>query len=130
MRGTPREGVAGSNSFVIVNSMIRSVTPRQAHDLLSSGEVEIVDVRDSKEWAADGHLPGARLVPLEQLRASPKALLPRDGILFVCAAGMRSQTAARIAAGLGYAQVYSLSGGTRAWVKAGLGLVQDLSVAV
>jgi rhodanese-related sulfurtransferase len=109
--------------------MIQSVSPLQAQDLLSRGEVEIIDVREAKEWT-DGHLPGARLVPLEQLRASPKALLSRDGVLFVCAAGMRSQTAARIAAGLGFTKVYNLSGGTRAWVKAGLGLVQDLSVAV
>jgi rhodanese-related sulfurtransferase len=109
--------------------MIQSVSPLQAQDILSRGEVEIIDVREAKEWT-DGHLPGARLVPLEQLRASPKALLSRDGVLFVCAAGMRSQTAARIAAGLGFTKVYNLSGGTRAWVKAGLGLVQDLSVAV
>jgi rhodanese-related sulfurtransferase len=56
--------------------------------------------------------------------------LKRDGVLFVCAAGMRSQTAARIAAGQGYTAVFSLSGGTRAWTKAGLHLEQELSVAV
>ncbi len=105
------------------------LSPQQAHELMSRGEVDVIDVRDSGEWA-DGHMPGARLVPLEQFRAAPKAALPRDGVLFVCAAGMRSQTAARIAAQLGLTKVYSLNGGTRGWVKAGLPLVQDLSVAV
>jgi rhodanese-related sulfurtransferase len=109
--------------------MIQSVNPHQAQELISRGEVDVVDVREAKEWS-DGHLTGARLVPLEQLRGSPKALLQRDGVLFVCAAGMRSQTAARIAASSGLTKVYSLNGGTRAWVKAGLPLAQDLSVAV
>lgn len=105
------------------------LSPQQAHELISRGEVDVVDVRDPSEWA-DGHMPGARLVPLEQLRAAPKAALPRDGVLFVCAAGMRSQTAARLAAAQGLTKVYSMNGGTRGWAKAGLPLVQDLSVAV
>ncbi|HWL88460.1 MAG TPA: rhodanese-like domain-containing protein [Polyangiaceae bacterium] len=109
--------------------MVRSVSPQQAHDLIVRGEVEVVDVRDPSEWST-GHLAGSRLVPLEQFRANPKAALPRDGVLFVCAAGMRSQTAARLAASLGLSKVYSLNSGTRGWAKAGLPLVQELSVAV
>ena len=109
--------------------MIQTLTPQQANDLLSRGDVDVIDVRDPSEWSG-GHLPGARLVPLEQLRANAKQQLPRDRVLFVCAAGVRSQTAARVAASLGLSTIYSLSGGTRAWVKAGLGLVNDLSIAV
>jgi rhodanese-related sulfurtransferase len=109
--------------------MIQSLTPTQAHELISQGKVDVVDVRDPNEWS-DGHIPGARLVPLEQLRLSPEALLQGNGVMFVCAAGVRSQTAARIAAAHGVAKVYSLSGGTRAWVKAGLELVSELRVAV
>jgi rhodanese-related sulfurtransferase len=77
-----------------------------------------------------GHLPGARLVPLDQLRTAPNAVLERDGVIFVCTAGVRSQTAARIAAAHGLTKIYSLNGGTRGWVKAGFALVNDLSVAV
>jgi rhodanese-related sulfurtransferase len=109
--------------------VIQNLTPQQAHELLSSGNVEIIDVRDPSEWSS-GHLPGARLVPLAQLRSNPKAALPRDGVLFVCAAGMRSQTAARVAASLGLTTIYNLSSGTRGWVNAGFPLVEDLSVAV
>jgi rhodanese-related sulfurtransferase len=105
------------------------LTPLQAQELISHGDVDVVDVRDPTEWAG-GRIAGARLVPLEQLRAAPRAALPRDNVLFVCAAGMRSQTAARVAQAQGLARVYSLTGGTRGWVKAGLPLVQDLSVAV
>ncbi|WP_394832763.1 rhodanese-like domain-containing protein [Pendulispora rubella] len=109
--------------------MVRSVSPQQAHDLISRGEVEVIDVREPNEWST-GHLAGARLVPLAQFRANPKAALPRDGVLFVCAAGVRSETAARLAASSGFTKVYNLSGGTRGWVKAGKPLVHDLSVAV
>jgi rhodanese-related sulfurtransferase len=109
--------------------MITSVDPHQAQELISRGEIEIIDVRDPGEWSG-GHIAGARLVPLNQLRSSPKAALVRDGVVFVCAAGVRSQSAARIAAAHGLTRVYNLAGGTRAWVKAGFGLVNDLSVAV
>jgi rhodanese-related sulfurtransferase len=109
--------------------VIKPLTAQQAHELISSGDIEIIDVRDPSEWSG-GHLPGARLVPLEQLRASPKSALTRDGVLFVCAAGVRSQTAARIAASHGLTTIYNLSSGTRGWVNAGYALVNDLSVAV
>jgi rhodanese-related sulfurtransferase len=84
----------------------------------------VVDVREVTEWST-GHLPGSRLVPLNNLRANPKTALPRDGIIFVCAAGIRSQTAAKVAEANGLIKVYNLSGGTRGWVNAGLPLVRD-----
>ena len=87
------------------------------------------DAVETNEWTG-GHIPGARHVPLGQLRASPRSALPRDGVLLVCAAGVRSQTAARVAEGLGLeAPVYNLSGGTRAWAGAGLPIVQDAHAA-
>jgi rhodanese-related sulfurtransferase len=109
--------------------VIQNIAPQQAKQLISEGTVEIIDVREPAEWSS-GHLPGARLVPLEELRKAPKASLARDGVLFVCAAGIRSQTAARIAASCGFSTLYNLNGGTRAWVKAGFELVNELSIAV
>jgi rhodanese-related sulfurtransferase len=108
--------------------MIQSLTPQQAQKLVDQGDVEIVDVREPREWSG-GHLPGARLVPLDRLRAAPETSLPRDGILFVCAAGSRSQTAARLAESRGLTKVYSLTGGMRGWASAGLPLVKDALAA-
>ncbi|MCL2450404.1 MAG: rhodanese-like domain-containing protein [Polyangiaceae bacterium] len=111
---------------------MKNISARELHELLrrGDGDVDVVDVREPAEWVT-GHIEGSRLVPLASLRANPKGSLPRDGIVFVCAAGIRSQNAARIALGNGYGRVYNLVGGTRAWQSAGLPLVQDgLSVAV
>lgn len=104
--------------------MINPLDPRQAQELISRGGFDIVDVREPREWSG-GHLPGARLVPLDRLKASPKAALPRDGVIFVCAAGVRSHTAAKLAEANGLTELYNLSGGTRGWVNAGLPLVRD-----
>lgn len=101
----------------------------KAQELIARGEVDVIDVREPHEWST-GHLAGARLVPLAQFRANPKGALTRDAVLFVCAAGARSETAARLAKMHGLTTVYNLRGGTRGWAKAGLALVQDLDVAV
>jgi rhodanese-related sulfurtransferase len=107
--------------------MIQTITPQQAQQLFERGEVDVVDVREPGEWS-QGHIAGARLVPLGQLRASPRTFLPRDNVVFICAGGVRSQTAAKVAEALGLQRLYNLAGGTRAWVNAGLPLVTDAAV--
>lgn len=109
--------------------MFVPVSPKQAAELIASGSVEIVDVRENAEWAR-GHIAGARQITLAELRDARKTAIPTDGILFVCAGGVRSQTAARIANELGHKRVFSLVGGTQSWVKAGLPLVAELDIAV
>ena len=104
--------------------MIHAVTPQQAAELISRGNLDLIDVREPQEWS-NGHLAGSRLIPLGRLRANPRELLPRDGIIFVCAAGVRSQTAAQVAEAHGLSNLYNLTGGTRGWVQAGLPLVRD-----
>jgi len=108
--------------------MFKNVNVRQAQALADSG-VTIVDVRSPEEWAR-GHMPGARLVTLAGLREGGVDALPKRGVLFVCAAGVRSQLAARLAVESGVREVYSLVGGTNAWSKAGLPLTRELEIAV
>ena len=99
---------------------MKHVTPREAEALLAAGGVELIDVREPREWA-NGHLPGARHVPLDTLRLHPAEKLPKDRpVMFVCAKGGRSQTAAGLADQLGLPQVYSIDGGTEEWARLGL----------
>jgi rhodanese-related sulfurtransferase len=109
--------------------MIQNLTPLQAHELMIRGEVDVIDVREPHEWLG-GHLPGSRHVPLGRFREGPKAALTRDGVIFVCAAGVRSYVAARLAEAVGLSRVYNMAGGTRSWQNAGLPVVTaDASAA-
>jgi rhodanese-related sulfurtransferase len=111
-----------------MENMVKPLSPKQAAERIAQGDVEIIDVREAHEWV-DGHLPCARLVPLAQFRQNPQAELTHDCVLFVCAAGVRSETAARLAAQHGFKEVYNLTGGTRAWQRAGLPLERDAAVS-
>jgi rhodanese-related sulfurtransferase len=108
--------------------MVKPLSAKQAQELIAQGTVEVIDVREPHEWI-DGHVPHARLVPLAQFRQNPKAALQQNGVIFVCAAGVRSETAARLAAQQGFKDVYNLTGGTRGWVKAGLPLDHEPAVS-
>jgi rhodanese-related sulfurtransferase len=109
--------------------MVETITAQQMAVLIGTGDFDLVDVRDESEWAA-GHIPGTRALTIEALRADPDTALPRkDGIIFVCAKGMRSLTAAKLADRLGYTTVYSLDGGTNAWAKAGYEIVIERTAA-
>jgi rhodanese-related sulfurtransferase len=105
--------------------MVATISAREAAEIISRHDVDVVDVRDEQEWAS-GHIEQARLVPLDQLRADPERALVRDSILFVCARGMRSLTAAKLAERLGFSKLYSLEGGTSSWAKAGLPLIAGI----
>ncbi|HYM16164.1 MAG TPA: rhodanese-like domain-containing protein [Dehalococcoidia bacterium] len=92
----------------------------EAKQLVESGEVAVIDVREPHEYAA-GHVPGATLIPVNSVFARREEL-PKEGkILFVCAVGQRSALAAEMAAaaGLPADRLYNLDGGTDAWRKAG-----------
>jgi rhodanese-related sulfurtransferase/transcriptional regulator with XRE-family HTH domain len=91
---------------------------------IAAGTV-VIDVREPHEWAT-GHIAGATLVPLGVLREDPAAHLPPETatpIVFVCAKGGRSGTAAQLAESHGWTDVASLDGGMAAWRDAGLSVV-------
>ena len=74
---------------------------------VTAGQAVIIDVREPDEWA-QGHIAGARLVPLSSLEqgvdpARLAQVLPKDKIIYChCLAGGRCLEAAAILAPLGY----------------------------
>jgi len=94
--------------------MLKTITVPEAQELLTEGNLDIVDVREAHEYAT-GHLPGARLLPLGKLKENFSGAHIGAKVLFVCAKGGRSRAAAELAHSRGIPQVYSLDGGTEAW---------------
>jgi phage shock protein E len=75
----------------------------------------LIDVRSPSEFQS-GHLPGAMNLPLDQLEIeAPRRLPDKDRpLLLHCQSGMRSDTAKRKLAGMGYRNVFNLGSYSRA----------------
>ncbi len=90
------------------------------NDLKNSSEANklILDVRQPDEFA-QGHVPGAKLIPLGNLKAR-LAEVPNDAPVYVvCQSGGRSQTASDLLSKNGKSDVRNVQGGTSAWKAAG-----------
>ena len=78
----------------------------------------MLDVRQPDEWNAV-HIPGATLIPLDQLEQRVNEV-PRDQeVVVVCRSGNRSQQGRDILKSAGYSQVTSMAGGMNQWSAAG-----------
>lgn len=92
----------------------------EATGLVGDADYAVIDVRNPDEYA-NGHLPGATLIPVNSVFQRREELPKDKKIIFVCAVGQRSALAAEMAAaaGLPADRLYNLDGGTDAWRKAG-----------
>ena len=94
------------------------ISPEEARTLIESGQASVIDVREDWEYAR-GHIPNAKLVPLNRIIAAAQQHVQGDNLIFVCEVGQRSAVAAEFAAALGKEHVYNLEGGTSAWRERG-----------
>ena len=78
----------------------------------------LLDVRQPEEFR-QGHIAGAKLIPLGDLRQRMKELPQGREIICVCASGNRSSSAAKMLQKEGYT-VFDLQGGMLAWRQAKL----------
>ena len=109
-------------------TMVKTITPIELATLLTTQSVDLIDVRNPDEWDT-GHIEGARLVPLDQFRADPDAVMSHGVTVFICAKGVRSMQAAKLAERFGYTELYNLEGGTKEWSLLGLPIAIDTRVA-
>ena len=107
--GKPRSGE-------LAESSVREIQPSQLAERLHDGEkLEIIDVREPYEWQI-GHIPGARLVPLDRIVAEIPRLDKRRETILYCKVGVRSMYAARQLADAGVSEVRNLAGGILRWI--------------
>ena len=78
--------------------------------------VQIVDVREPKEFSgAAGHIAGAKLIPLGELKDRTGELARDKPVVAVCRSGARSAQATVILRNAGFANVANLAGGMLRW---------------
>jgi rhodanese-related sulfurtransferase len=114
-----------------MSTRVYSIPPERLERLLRSDEtIPLIDVRTPAEYRA-GHIPGARLLPLDQLDPSTletrltEAGVSRDQTIYLtCQSGARAQQAVERLAEAGYRRLAMIQGGTAAWEQVGLPLTR------
>jgi rhodanese-related sulfurtransferase len=109
------------------NAQIETMSAADAIQAAQRDDVVIVDIRDPREIAREGRIPGAFSCTRGMLEfwidpQSPyaKPVFAQDKkFIFHCAGGMRSALAAKTAQDMGLKPVAHLGGGFAAWRDAG-----------
>lgn len=94
-------------------------------------QVTLVEALPEKYYR-DGHLPGARHLPHDEVRQHAASVLPDKAaeIVVYCASAtcQNSHIAARVLEQLGYTNVAVYAGGKRDWQEAGLALEEGVAL--
>jgi rhodanese-related sulfurtransferase len=121
--GTEQTSASPGGAKPVAAGYVRDLSPSDFHDFVQQrGDAFIVDVRQTVEWNDGyGHLDNAVQIPLEDLETRLSDL-PTDKerpIAVYDQLDVRSATAARRIANLGYREVVSMQGGLPAYRHAG-----------
>jgi len=107
----------GASTISQLDPLPLEISVQEAFNMRQQGTM-ILDVRTPSEWN-DGHVPGATLIPLDELE-SRLSELPRDEeIVIICRSGNRSAVARDIMLNAGFPAVTSIAGGFNQWVANG-----------
>ncbi len=109
------EGASPTREQILAGRLWRDISAEEATRLGAQADFLVLDVRNPEETAG-GTIPGALLIPLDQLERRHEEI-PGEGmaLLVTCAMGMRSAAACELLSSLGYGRLYNLSGGMGAW---------------
>lgn len=100
------------------NTSIATITAKELQQQLADGEnLVVIDVRTGEEYARDGRIAGARLLPLSALPVRLQELPTDQPIVCVCRSGARSQAACDFLVNNGFTNVFNLQGGMIAWQR-------------
>jgi rhodanese-related sulfurtransferase len=95
-------------------------SPQQVAKLLQDREIQLIDVREPREWEA-GRIAGARHLPLGELATQAQSIDRQRAVVFYCRSGVRSAMATEALAGAGW-DAHNMAGGLLDWAAAGLPL--------
>ena len=97
------------------------LNPNGAVQLMNREKAVVIDVSEAEEFA-QGHVVGARNVPVNQLEQRLPEVVRNKAlpVILVCPTGARANRALGIAQKLGYEKAQVLGGGLAAWKEANL----------
>jgi Zn-dependent hydrolases, including glyoxylases len=90
------------------------LTAAQVEEVRESEQVQLIDIRNIGELEA-GTIPGARHLPLAELRDRMAELDPERPVVLYCAGGWRSSVGASVLRAAGFTDVSDVLGGYNAW---------------
>jgi rhodanese-related sulfurtransferase len=107
-------------------SIVPTISPAQAQEMMANGQVMIVDVRDAPEVEKSGKIVGAIHVSrgMLEFRADPespyhdKTFAKDKTVILYCASGGRSALGGKVLKDMGYQKVYNL-GAFKDWIDGG-----------
>ena len=102
---------------------IPQVSVTELNERIKEGTLQVLDVRRSAEYQS-GHVPGAYHTPLSLIEKQLDSitLVKNKETAVICAGGYRSSAAASLMQKHGFTNLINVTGGTNAWVTAGLPL--------
>ena len=93
---------------------VREITPRDLAVRLREGPLQLIDVREPREWEVS-HLAEARLIPLATLPEAMGSLDRSREVVVMCRSGARGSAAALQLQAAGFTKVRNLAGGILRW---------------
>ena len=92
------------------------IEPHALAEAQHAGRVQVLDVREPDEFHGPlGHVPGAMLIPLGELKDRLATLDRERPVVAVCRSGSRSARAVAMLQQAGFTQVANLAGGMLRW---------------
>lgn len=92
-----------------------TITPQELHWRIAAGTGPfILDVRTPAEYS-QGHIPGARLIPMDEIPLRCHELDPRREVILVCRSGNRSGQVQEWLWRQGYRGAVNMVGGMLQW---------------
>jgi rhodanese-related sulfurtransferase/rubrerythrin len=103
--------------FTCSVDQIKRLKPEQMRAILdndTTGSFQLLDVRQLYEYE-EGHIPGAKWIPLSELEYRQGELDRDKEIITYCRSGHRGMAASILLCGLGFKNLYNLDGGMLNW---------------